>query len=451
MLERFATKDLKKWYKKKDRMPLIIRGARQVGKTALVRLFAKGEDLDLIELNLEKIKFKSIHLDQFDIHNTLDEIQLLSKKKIKKNSLIFIDEIQNDPKMIQILRYFYEEKPTIAVIAAGSLLEFAIKNSEYSFPVGRVEFYYLGPMSFGEFLNATNNQLLMEKFLKLQFNQTVHDLALELLKKYLYIGGMPKAVKNYVENKSILEVREIQEEILETYQADFPKYKKRINLDRITRIFRSTCFHLGEKVIWQKFDRESSSKEIRGIVELLIDARVLLPAYHCEASGSPLRASIDESIMKLFFLDVGLMNCFHKIDYVTFDHHFFDRFITNGLIAEQFVAQHLAFFQGARYAPELNYWLRDKGTQKGEVDFLIQYKNKIFPIEVKSSSGNHSKSIFYFSAEKKCSRLVKLTTNPYQISEQTQKIITNDQQIKIKILNLPLYAVEVIEKALENY
>lgn len=451
MLTRFACDDLVKWYKQNDRAPLIIRGARQVGKTALVRMFAQKLKLDLIELNLEKIKIKSIHADHLDINKVLDEIQILSKKKIENNSIVFLDEIQSDPKMIQVLRYFYEDKPKIAIVAAGSLLEFAIKNSDFSFPVGRVQFYYLGPMSFNEFLIATGNNLLFEAFSKLKFNESSHYLGLELLKKFLYIGGMPKAVQRYVESESIMEVREVQEEIITSYQADFPKYQKRINVDRVEKIFRSTAFHLGEKIIWQKLDRESSSKEIRKIVELLIDAKVLIPVYHCEGSGVPLQATIDESIMKLFFLDIGLVNAIHKLDFVSFEREFFERFITNGLIAEQFVAQHLCFFNGGKHPPELNYWLRDKGIQKGEVDFLIQFKNNIFPIEVKSGSGNRSKSIFYFCSEKKCLHPVKLTVNPYSISEHSQKIIGKDKPIKIKVLNLPLYAIEMLDKALIEF
>ncbi|MBF0367700.1 MAG: AAA family ATPase, partial [Oligoflexia bacterium] len=144
---------------------------------------------------------------------------------------------------------------------------------------------------------------------------STHSECLELFKKYTYIGGMPKVVANFVQTNSLLEVREIQEEIIQTYEADFPKYKKSVNADCLKKIFKSASFHLSEKVIYQKIDRESPSKEIRKVLELLIDARVLLPRYHCDASDIPLISTIDETICKLFFLDVGLVNAIHQVDY----------------------------------------------------------------------------------------------------------------------------------------
>lgn len=458
---RHSIKDLKIWYEKTDRLPLIIRGARQVGKSSLVKLFAESEKLNLIECNLEKVKIKSIHNTNINMHHVIDEILVLTKRKLEPNSIIFLDEIQCEPKMISLLRYFYEEMPNIPIVSAGSLLEFTLKEYDYSFPVGRVEFYYLGPMTFTEFLIADGHELLAEKILTMDLHEHFHKEFLEHFKRYLYIGGMPKAVKKYVESKSLIEVREIQQEILQTYEADFPKYQISRNknikttdqIQRLSKIFLSSCYHLGEKLVYQKFDREGRSSEIKKMIGTLIDARVLMPAYHCEAGGLPLKSTIDESIVKLFFLDIGLVNAAHQLDFLLFEKEFENRFITNGVIAEQFIAQHLSYFRGPKVAPELYYWLRDKGVQKGEIDFLIQANNSIIPVEVKSSAGRRSKSIFYFAHEKKWKNYVKFSTEYLSIQEQEQTILqstqndahANNNRIKVIANNIPIYAVEGLQ------
>jgi uncharacterized protein len=220
-MKRQAEQDLLKWFHRKDRSPLIIRGARQVGKSTLVKIFCESNHLDLIEINLEKEKIKSAEAQSFSLQNILDEIQFKTKKVIGPKTVIFLDEIQEQPKLLSALRYFYEERIEIAVIAAGSLLEIALKSENFSFPVGRVEFYHLGPMNFTEFLWATNNELLAQKIANLDFTPGVHEMAREELCKFYYIGGMPKAIKSFVDESSLIPVRRIQEQILQAYAGRF--------------------------------------------------------------------------------------------------------------------------------------------------------------------------------------------------------------------------------------
>ena len=299
-MKRRAEQDLFEWFHRSSRMPLIIRGARQVGKSTLVKLFCESQKLELIEINLEKEKLKSANAESFSIQNILDEIQFKTKKILNSRSVIFLDEIQEQPKLLSSLRYFYEERPDVAVIAAGSLLEIALKSENFSFPVGRIEFYHLGPMTFTEYLWATNNQFLSEKIGNLDFSPGVHESAKEELRKFYYIGGMPKAVKTYVEEKSLISVRRIQDQILQTYIADFPKYNARIQTERIQRVFSSTILQLGKKIIYQRIDPNAQARDTRRIIELLIDARVLLPSYHSDGNSVPLMGESDSSIQKLY-------------------------------------------------------------------------------------------------------------------------------------------------------
>lgn len=448
-MRRVAEDHLYSWFTKKSRQPLIIRGARQVGKSTLVKLFCESHKLQLIEINLEKTKLLSTLTEDFNIQNLLDEIQLKTKKRIDKNTILFLDEIQESPKLLKSLRYFFEERPELAVITAGSLLEIALKKEPINFPVGRVEFYHLGPMTFTEFLWATGNHFLYEKLEALDFSSAVASEAKAQLRNYYYVGGMPRAVKTFTEENSLVSVRDIQNQILQTYIADFPKYNSRIQVERIERVFNSTITQLGKKIIYQKIDSESQSRDTRRILDLLIDARVLLPCRHSESNNIPLVGEVDNSIFKLYFLDVGLVNAMMRLDLEAIDEEMKNNFNTKGMIAEQFVAQHLAYMGNQTWGPELFYWLRDKGSQKGEIDFIIQRKNQIIPIEVKASEAGHLKSLFYFSKEKKKEIGVKVSLDNYSLKKSSHKI--GEQIINIRLFSIPQYAILQLGKILDSH
>lgn len=433
---------LLQWYQKNKRKPFVIRGARQVGKSTLVRIFCQNNQLDLLEINLEKIKLKSFLKQQVHITDVLDEIQLLSKKKISPNTIIFFDEIQEQPELLKFLRFFYEERPELAVIAAGSLLEIALRDENFSFPVGRIEFMHLGPMLFSEFLLATNNEFLLNKIKTQDFTETVINLANEQFRNYLYVGGMPQVVKTFVEEKSLVSVRDVQEQIIQTYMADFPKYNSRIQYDRIQRIFYAAVTCVGKKMVYQKLDSQSQSRDIRRVIELLYDARVLQSCVHSDGNMVPLMGESDLSIQKLFFLDVGLVNCMMRLDLETIDSELKNQFSTKGMMAEQFVAQHLAYKQDPSIEPKLFYWLRDKGSQKGEVDFLIEQGSEVIPIEVKASSSGHLKSLFYFAKEKNKKTAIKLSMD--QPSTEKVSHLIADKKIEIELRSMPLWFVEFI-------
>lgn len=442
-MKRLALDDLKDWLNRPSRKPLILRGARQVGKSTLVRLLSESEELDLIEFNLEIERLNTVSNEEFSLQELLDEIQFKKKKKITTNSIIFFDEIQESPKLLKILRYFYEEMPHLKIIAAGSLLEIALRSEDFSFPVGRVEFYHLGPMSFREFLWATGQDFLDQKLSNFEFSNELHNTAIKALKNYYYVGGMPAVVKNYCETGSLVEMRKIQEQIIQTYQADFPKYNKRINIKRITRTFNALALVVGEKIIYSKLDSESTSRDIKRIVELLTDSRVILPCIHSDGNNIPLLGESDSRIFKTYFLDIGLLNSLLRLDFETIDIEFKNKFNTKGMIAEQFVAQHLLFFNGPSLPPNLIYHLRDRGSQKAEIDFLIEEKGKVYPLEVKSSSKGHLKSLKYFCSSKNCEFGIKVCLDQFSIE--------NDFIGSSKLITLPLYAIEYLKDNLNKF
>jgi len=447
-MKRLAQEHLKQWFNKKNRMPMIIRGARQVGKSTLVQLFCDSEKIQLIEINLEKSKLRSLNDDEFNLTNVLDEIQMKAKKKITQNTILFLDEIQDAPKLLKALRYFYEERPDIAVIAAGSLLEFVLKGEDFSFPVGRVEFYNLGPMNFLEFLWATGNELLADKLESLDFSEPVCNLAKAELQKYYYVGGMPMAVKTYILEKSLIAVREVQNQLLETYVADFPKYNARIQSEKIQRIFYSCILFLGKKIIYQKLEPDLKSREIKKILELLIDARIVTPCIHTNANTVPLMGESDTSIFKIYFLDIGLLNALMRLDFETIDDEFKNSYNSKGLLTEQFIAQHLCYLDGPGLTPQLHYWLRDKGSQKGEVDFIVAFKNLVVPVEVKTREAGHLKSLFYFCNDKNKKVAINFSLDDFSIKETGHKI--DNKMVTLKLLRIPHFAVMQVKKIFEQ-
>lgn len=448
-MRRRAEQDLKTWFQKRDRLPLIIRGARQVGKSTLVRLFAESYGLDLLEVNLEKLRLNSVVQDKFVLAEVLDEIQLRLKKRITEKTLIFFDEIQESPLLLKYLRYFYEERPTLAVVAAGSLLEIALRAETFSFPVGRVEFYHLGPMSFSEFLQATGHEFLVEKLAALEVSPAVAAEAKRLLNLYYYIGGMPKAILTYLEEESVVPVREVQEQILQAYVADFPKYNARIKSERIEKVFFQLAQHIGEKVIYSKLDSDRSSREIKRAFELLVDARVITRCAHSAGNSVPLAGEADQGLFKAYFLDIGLLNAMLRLDLAAIDQEMQNNFNTKGKLAEQFVAQHLAYLGNERRGPELYYWLRDKGVQKGEIDFLIQTGAQVIPVEVKARGLGHMKSLFYFCAEKKKHSAVKVSLDGYSQVTGTHKI--NGSLVEVQVTCVPQYCIEWVYHALKRH
>lgn len=444
-MNRFAITDLSAWMDRKNRKPLVLRGARQVGKSTLVRQFAQIKGLKLVELNLEKYQLKSLLSDGIELTAIIQEIEVVCNQRVEPGVLLFLDEIQDQPKLLSVLRYFYEERPWLPVIAAGSLLEFALTQESVSIPVGRVEYYFLGPMKFSEFLEALGDNILLDYINKApnSFLEAVHFRLIKRYREYLFVGGMPEAVKEYALTNSFIEVRRVQRSILQTYQDDFSKYAKHSQVDRVRRVFNFVPGHLGEKVKFSEIDREEKSRDLKAALQLLVQARVIIPVFHTNASGVPLSAGADESVFKTYFLDVGLAGCLQGISWESFSADMGQDFLAKGALAEQFVAQHLFYKIDGFESSELYYWLRDKKKQNAEVDFVISKQGVTLPVEVKSDVSGKMKSLILFMAERrKLPRALRISLLPYGSELVEASVVGMDSPAVFELVAIPLYLID---------
>ena len=450
MISRASEQYLKHWFEKKRRKPLVLRGARQVGKSTLVRQFAEHHGLVLNEINLER------HLPLNDVFKGLDVKQivrelegLLGRNILKNDSLLFLDEVQATPHALAALRYFYEELPELPIIAAGSLMEFALADHSFSMPVGRVEYHHVGPVSFSEFLGCLDPDLEVWREAAGRFEvipKMAHQRLLGRLREYLFIGGMPEAIVEYIETGSLSEVQEVQRSIVETYQDDFSKYANRTELVRLQRIFGQIPRNIGRKIKYVNLSREERSRELKSAVELLSRAQVCqkITASHC--SGVPLSAEISDDVYKLIFMDVGIVNYLCGGRWNDMSDATALALVNEGPLAEQFIGQHLAYLD--RSKPQLHYWLREGRANNAEVDYVISQGMQILPVEVKAGASGTLKSLQQFVLEKGCKQAIRFDLNQPSRMLVDAKVRSGNtvENVHFELLSLPLYAVESLSQ-----
>jgi predicted AAA+ superfamily ATPase len=456
-MKRSKESSLATWLTRSKRKPLVLRGARQVGKSTLVRQFAEKQGLTLHEINLEKHRDLNDLFGTFDVPRILNEIQYICKKGSPQapGSLLFFDEIQATPQALAALRYFYEEVPDIPVVAAGSLLEFALSKHKFSMPVGRVDYLFLGPMGFSEFLLANHEEalvnLLQNYRLSEAFPETAHHQLVKYLRHYLLVGGMPEAVERWCESYDFSQVMQVHSSILETYQDDFSKYCTDRQLLLVQKVFNRIPLLAGEKLKYSKIDHDVLSRDIKLAVNLLVKAGIITKVSHSDASGIPLSACEDERVYKTFFLDCGLLNRSCRVDRIDLDEMKQIRFINEGNLAEQFICQHLLLMQPEYEKPKLNYWLREKRTTNSEVDFLLQFGREILPLEVKAGKSGSLRSLHQFILAGKGKRALRLDTNSpsqQQVQHQVRDSHGDYRGIDFQLTSLPLYLVEQCRRLL---
>ena len=440
---------LRKWLDKNNRKPIVIRGARQVGKSTLVRIFAETQNLALAEINLERYPDLVSAFSQKDPASLLNLLEALPGiNSITDDSLLFLDEIQAIPEAIPALRYFYEEMRQLPLVAAGSLLEFALSDHQFSMPVGRVEYLHMGPMVFTEFLDALDESKLSSIVrtyeIADELHPVIHNRLKDLLRTYFFVGGMPEAVATYAKSKRLKDVSDVHNSIIETYREDFPKYIGSRNLPRIQHVFNFTARNVGKKVKYSQFSRGDKSATIRGDIELLCMARVISKVIHSHCSGLPLQADIEENIFKLLFLDVGLMNAIGGLGWNTISNIAEAELINEGTIAEQFIGQHLQDSLSSSPNRELTYWLREGRASNAEVDYVLALNGKIIPIEVKSGASGSLKSLHQFVGEKGAPVAVRFDSGLPSTQRVVTRIRNADKTIDLdyKLISLPLYLVE---------
>ncbi len=441
---RKALNDLIDWKNHPGRKPLIIRGARQVGKTWLVREFAGRFD-NLVEINFDKNPEKAQLFAGRDINRCLQLLQIdCDAEIIPGKTLLFLDEIQAAPELLPLLRYFYEERADLHVIAAGSLLEFLLADHDFSMPVGRVEYLHLGPMDMEEFLLALGQERMVLFFKDYLLNDTIpesiHLSLLNSLKLFWIIGGMPASVARYVDSANLAEALREHASILQTYEDDFSKYRKRIYPERLRKVFRRIPALIGNKLKYVRLDPEERSRELADSLHLLEMARVIYRVRHSAGNGVPLGAEVKERDFKPLFLDTGLVSTSLGLTLPGLEMADDLLMVNNGALAEQFIGQHLLYGGPGYEKPQLFYWNREQKSSSAEVDYLITHEDKVVPVEVKAGKSGTLKSLQVFVAEKKSPVALRFNAMPPS-SSWLETGIAGKEKVSFLLVSLPLYLV----------
>jgi hypothetical protein len=383
-------KQVLEWKDSPRRKPLIIRGARQVGKTWLVENFLAERFDRFVKIDLEKRRDLHARFEgNLDPQTILTYLELEFGRIVPGRTLLFFDEIQACPRAILALRYFYEQLPDLHVIAAGSLLEFAF--SEISIPVGRVQYLYMHPMTFYEYLVAMDKEPMAEYTLKppAAVAPDIQTMILNELRNYFFVGGLPECVKTYRDAGSLVETFGVQSEILDSYRDDFSKYNPRIDASCIDAVFLGVAKSIGEQLKYTRLNDGHSGQLNRKAFDVLAKAKVIHKIPACDPSGLPLGASANPKKFKAALLDIGLLQrlCQVPVEMELKQDNLLAMY--RGKLAEQFVAQELL----ARQNPELFYWAREAHASSAEVDYLVVKDGTIYPVEVKSGAGGSLKSL----------------------------------------------------------
>jgi uncharacterized protein len=442
------------WKNRKNRKPLIVRGARQVGKTYAINEFAKEQFANFVIINLEETpNLKSIFSTN-NPENIIQELSILKNTDITPGqTLLFIDEIQSWPEAIVALRYFYEQMPQLHVIAAGSLLDHTLNEIQRSMPVGRVEFCYMHPMSFREYLWAISENKLAGYVDSFTFNQpfseAIHAKLLELMRYYIFIGGMPEAVKVFVENGKLMDVERVHSSILTSLQYDFTKYGSKSQQRHLVSVLNYVAQNTGKKIKYANIDRETRSVNLKEAFYNLEMSRVINLVRHTSSAGIPLTTHVNHDVFKSFFLDIGLANHVCHISLINLSKILT---INEGALAEQFVGQELLTMATSFDDPHLYYWAREEKNANAEIDFLYQHKNLAFPIEVKAGKTGTLKSMHVYLFEKKLTTGIRLNTDMPSIGEFKTKVraAAADAEITIRLLSLPLYMTDQLPRLLDT-
>ena len=425
-MKRLAENKLLHWKTSTRRKPLIIRGARQVGKSWLVEnKLACGFD-NFVKVDLEKEQtLRRIFEGDLDPQKIISELEIQKGRIFPGKTLLFIDEIQQVPRAIMALRYFYEQMPDLHVVAAGSLLEFAF--GEISVPVGRLQYLNLHPMTFYEYLLAMGKEKMAEQTILSQnkVSDITCDAILDELEKYFFIGGMPECVSVYRESGSFNEVFDVQSEILQSYRQDFSKYEPKVNVICLDAVLRNASLAVGEQINYAQLCRDFTGVTNRKAFDLLVKACVLHKIPSSNPGGLPLAAHVNRKKFKSCMLDIGLLQRLCEVN-VASERSIKDLLaMYRGKLAEQFIAQELIAWHGR----DLYYWAREEKSSTAEVDYLSVKDGVIYPIEVKSGAAGKLRSLHLLLKKyPNCSHGWVLQSAPYR------------ELLEQKLIFLPLYA-----------
>lgn len=427
------------WHNDPNHKPLLIRGARQVGKSTAVKQLGKSFK-HYLEINLEKQPdLHQFFPDNIDVKRTC---QLLSVSTgipvIPGETLLFIDEIQSCQNAIKALRYFREDYPELHVIAAGSLLEFALEELP-SFAVGRIRSFYLYPFSFDDFLSALGLDALKEFKTQAAREGTplpdpMHNQLKDLLRTFYLVGGMPEAVSTWVSKQDFLACNRVHNDILDAYQQDFSKYKKRVSPDLLRQVLRSAALQAGKKFVFAEASRDVPAASVKECLRLLTLAGLITPVKHTAANGLPLGAEENEKYVKYLFLDLGLMQTMLSLPANDILLASDVDFVNKGAASEMFAGLELLKTHDCFVKTEMFYWQNtDKGTI-GEIDYLTVIDGQIIPLEVKAGTQGKMQSLYNFMPKHSSAFGIRTSL------ENVSSYIHNDHLVKV----VPLYALSAL-------
>jgi uncharacterized protein len=430
-MKRDLEKYLIEWKADSCRRPLLIRGARQVGKSYVVTNFGKAmfDNIVVVDFNFNPSFISCFYsLDPLRIN---EQLSIATRQDIVPGrTLLFFDEIQECPQAVMALRYYHEMLPQMHCIGAGSLLEFAIVSQKIEIPVGRVQYVYLNPLSFGEFLDAMGESRLRRVLASpkqlSELTVTLHTHALSLVKTFMLTGGMPSVVVEYIRSKSIPKCQSVQAAILQTYRDDFGKYANLAKHKYLQKVFDAVPRMTGQKFKYSRVDDQAQSRDIKDALDLLERAGVIYRICRSAASHGPVSFLADDRYFKVLFLDVGLMQYACGLTQeLASSGDLLD--VYRGAVAEAFVGQELLACQDKFKKPELHYWAREEKNSSAEVDYIVQSGSEIIPVEVKSGTTGTLKSLHIFLSGSGISRGLKISQGSYMPGSP--------------VTALPLYAV----------
>ena len=436
MIYRYALAYLETWKKNPMRKPLILRGARQVGKTTLVESFATGFDC-FLKLNLDEEEDRQLFIQYREIHRLIEAIFFyLKKSPVEGAVLLFIDEIQNSPEAVAMLRYFYEKRPDIYVIAAGSLLENVI-DRKISFPVGRVEYMALHPCSFLEYLNGIDRQAIEN--LKAD---AIHDRLMYEFRKYCIVGGMPEAIKMYAQTRDLLSLDTVYDSLITSYSDDVEKYSPN---DTQTKIILEVGWQKGgETITFERFGgSEYRSREVGEAFRTIQKAMLLELVYPTLNNRLPLEAQLSRR-PKLIWLDTGLMNYKAEVREEVFSvSDISDAY--RGYVAEHIVAQEL-LAHTTKVSERRYYWVGNERNSMAEVDFVWKRQPYVLPVEVKTGTNAHLRSLHIFMSDAPHDLAIRVWSGRMSVDEVKE----SGTGKVFRLLNIPYYYVGVLDKILDG-
>ena len=451
--KRLIDKHLSEWASRDIHKPLLLRGARQVGKSTAVKELSKKFE-NFVEINFEKQpNYKALFKDDLDVRRIVAQISAIHGTSVESGkTLLFLDEIQECPQAIMALRFFKEDMPELHVIAAGSLLEFALKELP-TFGVGRIHSMFMYPMTFDEFLEANGQQLLIEARNQASIDnplpEPLHDKLVEFLRTYMLVGGMPESVRTWVEHHDYVRCQEVQDDIVVTYEDDFPKYKKNVDPVLLRQTLRSAAVQATKKFIYSKAGHGYKTAEVQKAVELLALAGILHPVTHTDANGLPLGSEEDKSYQKMLLLDTGLLLRLLNMslgDISELTSQILTAsaadLVNKGPMAELVAGLEMLHHRSPNIRHDLYYWVRHAKNSQAEVDYISSYLQVVVPVEVKADTQGGMKSLWSFMRDKKLHYAIRCSMENFGKFDYVDKG-DNDEVRHVRIC--PLYAITQIE------